>query len=80
MYLRNAAVSGWNLAMISLRCFSGYLVSGDSSEAMWRRTASFLWSFTGMLIKVPSGRKNWSICSVIRVIINPDGGVNRKFM
>jgi hypothetical protein len=28
MYLRNAAVSGWNFAMISLSCFSGVLGIG----------------------------------------------------
>ena len=31
-------------------------VPGESSEA--RRTASFLDSFSGMLMRVPSGRKN----------------------
>ena len=51
--------------MIALSSFSGYLVSGERSAAIWRRTASFLASFTGMLIKVPSGLKNWSICSVM---------------
>jgi hypothetical protein len=34
---------------------------------------------TGMLIKVPSGRKNWSICSLIGVSVEPELGVNRKF-
>ena len=65
--------------MISLSCFSGYLVSGESSEAMWRRTASFLGSFTGMLMSVPSGRKNWSICSVMGISVEPVLAVNRKF-
>ena len=32
----------------------GVLGIGASSEAMWCRTASFLGSFTGMLMRVPS--------------------------
>ena len=38
---------------------------GDSSWAMWSRTAIFLADLTGMEISVPSGLKNWSICSVM---------------
>ena len=38
---------------------------GDRSWAMWSRTAIFLADLTGMEISVPSGLKNWSICSVM---------------
>lgn len=38
---------------------------GDRSRAMWSRTAIFLADLTGMEINVPSGLKNWSICSVM---------------
>ena len=38
---------------------------GDSSWAMWVRTAIFLAGLTGIEMSVPSGRKNWSICSLI---------------
>ena len=60
-----AAVSSWNVAMIALRSFSGYVVVGDSSWAMRCRTAIFLAGLTGIEIKVPSGLKNWSIYSVM---------------
>jgi len=55
--------------MMELSSFSGYLVSGDSLLAMNSKTAIFLEAFAGMLINVPSGRKNWSICSLIGVSI-----------
>jgi hypothetical protein len=38
-----------------------------------------LGSFTGMLMSVPSGRKNWSICSVMGISVEPVLAVNRKF-
>ena len=38
---------------------------GDRSWAMWSRTAIFLVDLTGMEISVPSGLKNWSICSAM---------------
>jgi len=41
----------------------GVLGIGESSYATWCRTVSFLGSFTGMLMSVSSGWKNWSICS-----------------
>ena len=43
---------------------------GDRSRAMWSRTAIFLADLTGMEINVPSGLKNWSIGSVMRISIN----------
>ena len=46
---------------------------GDRSRAMWSRTAIFLADLTGMEINVPSGLKNWSICSVMRISINVEG-------
>ena len=52
---------------------------GDSSWAMWVRTAIFLAGLTGIEMSVPSGRKNWSICSVICSIINPEMSVDREF-
>jgi hypothetical protein len=30
-----------------------------------------LGSFTGMLTRVPSGRKNWSICSDMGISVEP---------
>jgi hypothetical protein len=42
-------------------------VVGDRSRAMWSRTAIFLADLTGMEINVPSGLKNWSICSVMAI-------------
>ena len=52
---------------------------GDSSWAMWVRTAIFLAGLTGIEMSVPSGRKNWSICSLMGSIINPEMSVDRKF-
>ena len=43
----------------------GILAGGDSSWAMRYRTAIFLADLTGIAISVPSGLKNWSICSVM---------------
>ena len=47
---------------------------GDSSWAMWVRTAIFLAALTGIEISVPSGRKNWSICSLIGLSVIVEGG------
>ena len=43
---------------------------GDRSRAMWSRTAIFLADLTGMEINVPSGLKNWSICSDMSISVN----------
>jgi polyferredoxin len=43
-------VSSWYLAIIALSSFSGYLVVGDRSRAMWSRTAIFLADLTGMAL------------------------------
>ena len=40
-------------------------MSGDSLLAITIKTAIFLALLAGMLIKVPSALKNWSICSLI---------------
>jgi len=55
--------------MMELSSFSGYLVLGDSLLAKNSKTAIFLEALAGMFINVPSGRKNWSICSLIGVSI-----------
>ena len=52
---------------------------GDRSRAMWSRTAIFLADLTGMEINVPSGLKNWSICSDMCVIIKAVMRVIRNF-
>ena len=62
--------------MIALSSFSGYLVSGDSLLAMNFKTAIFLVALAGIFINVPSGRKNWSICSLMGVSIKDSLKVN----
>lgn len=52
---------------------------GDRSRAMWSRTAIFLADLTGMEINVPSGLKNWSICSVMRISINVERELDLDF-
>jgi hypothetical protein len=43
---------------------------------MWSRTAIFLADLTGMEINVPSGLKNWSICSVMRTSVKGEVRIN----
>ena len=47
---------------------------GDSSWAMWVRTAIFLAGLTGIEMSVPSGRKNWSICSLMGLSVIVERG------